>query len=66
MKIKKLTKLGKRQKWKELSNVGEQTAIQAIDASIGNGWTGIFPDKVNRPNKGATPDSPQDEFGDLA
>jgi len=53
-------------KWKELEAIGESAAVEAIDHSIANGWTGIFPPKNNgrrvAPRSGAS--QPQHRSGD--
>jgi DNA-binding MarR family transcriptional regulator len=40
---KKLTPTSTKQQFKELSQMGEAAAIEAIHHSIGKGWQGIFP-----------------------
>ena len=39
---KKLTPLAVKKSWKRLEEMGHDAAIEAIEYSIGNGWTGIF------------------------
>ena len=46
---KKLTEITIDRQFKMLKKLGEERAIQSIEASIQNGWTGLFEPKEQKP-----------------